>query len=227
MNYMKIPEAIREIKNETLLLLKDLRAAEVTDVATHPDIYTEFITEASMRAEKISCGIRRIIYRSTDTRKAELLSNIAHGPHNIVIDEKKGILTVTLPSLLSRKKNVNGEFLSEPLFCAMSEYAIEHNLKRIKRAVICFEHIYDKALPVKQYRDYDNMEQKQILDVVALFALCDDNSGLCDIYNTANAGEYSHTCIHIMPPELFSDWLREQKNGIEKVSPTGGEETDT
>ncbi|MBO5383771.1 MAG: hypothetical protein J6A30_05670 [Ruminococcus sp.] len=189
MNYMKIPEAICEIKNDTLLLLKGLRAAEVTDIGTHPDIYTEFITDASMRAEKIACEIRRIIYRSTDTRKAELLSGIAHGPHNIVIDEKGSVITITLPALLAKKKNANAEFLCDPLFCALSEYAIEHNIRKAERALICFEHIYDKALPIKQYRDYDNMEQKQILDVIALFLLCDDNSGLCDIYNTASAGE--------------------------------------
>lgn len=226
MNYMKIPEAICEIRNETILLLKYLRAAEVTDIATHPDIYTEFITDASNRAEKIACGIRRLIYRSTDTRKAELLSGIAHGSHNIEITKDGDVVKIKLPALLSKKKS-SSEFLSEPLFCALSEYAIEHDLKKLERALICFEHIYDKALPVKQYRDYDNMEQKQVLDTIALFALSDDNSGLCDIYNTTSAGEYSHTCIYIMPPELFPEWLKSRKMGIQKSSPTGGEETDT
>lgn len=213
MNYMKIPEAICEIRNDTISLLKYLRAAEVTDIASHPDIYTEFITDASNRAEKTACAIRRLIYRSTDIRKAELLSGIAHGPHNIQITKDSDIVKIKLPALLSKKKT-SSEFLSEPLFCALSEYAIEHEFKKLDRALICFEHIYDKALPMKQYRDYDNMEQKQVLDTIALFALYDDNSGLCDIYNTTSAGEYSHTCIYIMPPELFSDWLLSRKNGI-------------
>ena len=194
-------------------MLKYLRAAEVTDIASHPDIYTEFITDASNRAEKIACAIRRLIYRSTETRKAELLSGIAHGPHNIEITTDNGIVKIKLPALLSKKRS-NSEFLTEPLFCALSEYAIEYDLKKLERALICFEHIYDKALPVRQYRDYDNMEQKQILDTIALFALCDDNSGLCDIYNTTSPGEYSHTCIYIMPPELFLGWLESRKKDV-------------
>lgn len=211
MNYVMIPEAICGIKDETFLLLKYLRAAEMTDIAAHPDVYSEFITEASMRAEKIACEIRRLVYRSTDKRKAEHLSQIARTPHGIVIESTDKCMKITLPALIPKKKNTNAEFLSEPLFCALSEHIIEHGFEKLNDAVICFEHIYDRKLPKKLYRDYDNLEQKQILDTVALYTLLDDNSSLCNVFNTSCSGDESKTCIYVMPKEAFSEWLNRQK----------------
>jgi len=50
-------------------------------------------------------------------------------------------------------------------------------------------HIYSSALPSRRVRDYENLELKEILDVVAAFVMVDDSGALCDAYNTTELGE--------------------------------------
>ena len=225
MNYMMIPEALCSIKDDTFQLLKYLRAAEMTDIAAYPDVYTEFISEAEGRAEHIACAVRRLVYRTTEKKKSELLSEVARCCHDITIKQEHGWLSIRLPRLIPKKKNANAEFLSEPLLCALSEYVMEHGVQRFSKAVICFEHIYDRKLPLKNYRDYDNLEQKQILDVIALHLLADDNSGLCDIFNTSEAGDDSYTNIYVMAQKLFFEWLKVRKNISKNETPQTVSET--
>lgn len=206
MKQQMIPEALNGIKDEGFRLLKYIRALEMTDIATHPDVYTDLIMEASIRSEKIACAIRRLVYQFTPVKKAELLSRVATDAQKIKIEGNGRGLCITLPALLSKKKHKT-EFLSEPLFCALSEYMIETEFHKLCHAVVCFEHVYDRDQADKQYRDYDNLEEKQILDVIAIFALADDNGQVCDVFNTTATGDYNHTRIYVMPPEWFIPWL--------------------
>lgn len=47
-------------------------------------------------------------------------------------------------------------------------------------------------------RDYDNLEEKQLLDVLSTFVMADDTGLLCDAYNTAALGEKDCTRISVM-----------------------------
>lgn len=84
--------------------------------------------------------------------------------------------------------------------------------------MVCIIHEYSRGLPDWCLLDYDNLQQKQLLDTIALHLMVDDSGLLCDAYNTTTQGEKDCTRICIMGRELFAGWLAKQKNGAEKIS---------
>lgn len=70
--------------------------------------------------------------------------------------------------------------------------------------------IYDRCLPITAVRDYDNLEFKSILDVIALYCMKDDTGALCDLYHTTRFSYASCTMISVMPKKSFPAWLSTQ-----------------
>ena len=90
------------------------------------------------------------------------------------------------------------------------EYRRQHALPHFSDCVICIEHIYDRCLPITAVRDYDNLEFKSILDVIALYCMKDDTGALCDLYHTTRFSYASCTMISVMPKKSFPAWLSTQ-----------------
>ena len=67
-------------------------------------------------------------------------------------------------------------------------------------------------------RFYDNLEMKQILDVVCAYLLMDDNGLLCNVYNTTELGEEDVTKLFVMDQDMFPGWLEEHQNALETMS---------
>ena len=144
-------------------------------------------------------------------KKAEYL--VAAGEaHGIEINYEYGILEITIPRLLpKRKKWDSTEFLLDPLYFTLSDYKRTHHLPLFKRCTICFTHVYDETLCKSRVRDYDNLELKQVLDTISAFVLSDDTGRLCDMYHTTEFGATSCTRITIMEKERVPKWLEAQK----------------
>lgn len=118
-------------------------------------------------------------------------------------------LRVLLPALLPDKKKRDGcKFLLLPLQAALVQSGA---LPHFSDCVICVEHIYDHNLPIKAVRDYDNLELKAVIDVIATFCLADDTGALCDSFQTTRFGYSSSTVITVMPKNCFSAWLNAPK----------------
>ena len=49
--------------------------------------------------------------------------------------------------------------------------------------VLCFGNRGGSVKEISEL-DYDNLQQKQILDAIALYVMADDSGLLCDAYNT-------------------------------------------
>ena len=64
----------------------------------------------------------------------------------------------------------------------------------------------------KAVRDYDNLELKAVIDVIATFCLTDDTGALCDSFQTTRFGYSSSTVITVMPKNCFSAWLSTPKS---------------
>ena len=84
--------------------------------------------------------------------------------------------------------------------------------------MVCFSHIYSAEFPKQNVRDYDNLELKQLLDVIATFIMEDDTGLLVDAYNTTEIGIADCTRISIMEKERFSDWLKKRENSLKTIS---------
>ncbi len=209
---------IKRILGDINKLSSTLCAMENTDIEKYPENYAMLSTDAALRSELIACRIRHLLYGTTQVRKAEYLAS-AGVVQGIRIRETDGVLEITLPCLLPKKKQRQStEFLLDPLYFTMSQYADSHMLPMYKHCVVCFSHIYSQELPAGRIRDYDNLEMKQLLDVLATFIMEDDTGLLVDAYNTTELGETESTCISVMDKSRFPRWLEERESRLETIS---------
>lgn len=213
-----ITQRITAILDEVTRLQSALYAMSTTDLQRYPDNYEVLSTDAALRGETIACRLRHLIYATTGIKKGEYLQS-ASVIHGIQIRFENGVMELTLPALLpKRKQRQSTEFLLDPIYFALSDYADRHPLPRFQHCVVCFSHIYCRELPARRIRDYDNLELKQLLDVVSTFIMADDTGLLCDAYNTTELGDADCTCISVMDKDHFPEWLEERKNRMKSIS---------
>ncbi len=218
MDRQALNKRIIGIRYELDKLTTTLRAMETTDITQDPKNYELLSTDAALRSELITCRLRRLIYETTETKKQEYLAStgVVMG---IEIEVKDGILEITIPSLIPKnKRNKNTDFLTDPLYFTLQSYAYTHGLPQFEHCVVCFAHVYDETLSIRRTRDYDNLELKQILDVISSFVMQDDAGLLCDAYNTTELGPCDCTRVTVMPREHFPAWLEERKNRLKTIS---------
>ena len=180
-----ISHRIGSILDDISRLSNALYALDTTDIQRYPDNYETLSIDAALRAERIACRLRHLIYSSTTIRKGDYLKS-AGATHGITVNCEDRVLEVTLPCLLpKRKQRQSDEFLLDPLYFVLDQYAREHPLPYYRDCVVCFAQVYDRALPDRRIRDYDNLSEKQLLDLLSSFVMADDTGLLCDAYNTA------------------------------------------
>lgn len=213
-----LSQRITSILADLNRLTNTLYALNMADIQRYPENYEVLSTDAALRAENITCRLRHLIYSTTNIKKEEYLSS-ASTMQGIEITCEDEIFKITLPCLLPKRKQKQGtEFLLDPFTNALTQYAKDHAMPQMQHCVVCFSHVYDKTLPERRIRDYDNLELKQYLDVAASFILSDDSGLLCDAYNTTELGEQDCTRIFIMSGERFPDWLDARQNALRSIT---------
>lgn len=126
-----ISHRIGSILDDISRLSNALYAMDTTDIQRYPDNYEVLSTDAALRAEKIACRLRHLIYSSTTIRKGDYLTS-AGIVHGIEVVYEDGVLEVTLPGLLpKRKQRQNTEFLLDPFYFSLEQYAKEHPMYRV------------------------------------------------------------------------------------------------
>ena len=212
-----ISKRIGEIQDDISRLRNALYAMESSDIQRYPDNYEVLSTDAALRAEKITCRLRHLIYSSTNIKKPEYLASAAT-TLGISINQVDGIVEISLPGLLpKRKRKSSSEFLFDSLYFSLDQYCDTHEILKYSQCVVCFSHIYNRELPTRRIRDYDNLELKQILDILSSFIMIDDNGLLCDAYNTTELGEYDCTLVSVMDKDIFREWLEKRKDCLESI----------
>lgn len=213
-----IANRISRVMGDIQKLSGTLCAMENTDLSQYPENYSRLAADAALLSEQITCRLRHLLYGSTEVRKERYLVS-AGDAQGITIQNENGILQITLPCLLpKRKQRQSTEYLTDPLYFTLSRYTDGHMLPMYRHCVVCFCHIYSKELPANRIRDYDNLEMKQLLDVLATFIMEDDNGLLVDAYNTTELGETDCTCICVMDKFRFPKWLEERQDRMETIS---------
>lgn len=211
-------QRISMIEENTEKLKNALFAMKMTDLKRYPANYEELSTDAALRAERIACQLRNLIYATGITSKAEYLVKAAN-THGIHIETSENILDIRLPGLLpKRKAHVNTAFINEPLHFALKEYLEHDTLPLYEDCVMCFIQTYDERLPLRRIRDYDNLEFKQIMDTISPFVLRDDNGLFCDTYHATKLENSDYTSVYIMDKAVFPEWLKKQKPRISDLS---------
>ena len=218
MDRTSISRRISSIKGDISKLSNTLCAIEQTDIENYPDNYTMLTTDAALRSELIACRMRHLLYGSTVTKKETYLAS-AGVVQGIRIKVQDGVLEITLPCLLpKRKQRQSTEFLLDPMYFTLSQYADSHKLPKFKHCVVCFSHVYSEEFFTRRVRDYDNLELKQLLDVLSTFIMEDDTGLLVDAYNTTEIGDCDCTRVSVMDKEHFQGWLSDRENRLRSIS---------
>ena len=217
-NEKTIFQRLQSVEDELTKLGNIVFALKTTDITKYHANYTDLSTDAALRAERITCQLRNLVYISEASGKTDYMRQAATA-QGIRIEMEQGILSIFLPGLLPKRKvHTNTAFLHEPLNFALQEYLKEHNLPLFQECVICFSQIYDENLSLRRIRDYDNLEFKQILDTISTYVLRDDTGLFCDSYYTTEIGSHDHTVVYIMEKPVFPDWVKNRKKYIDTTS---------
>jgi hypothetical protein len=214
MEKQQLTKRIHTVQDELAWLQNVLYALDMTDVQRFPNRYESLSTDAALRGERIACRLRHLIYATTNIKKTDYL-HAAADALGIRIEQREGVLDIILPCLIPKKKRrLSTEFLFDALYYALDRYAETHALPKYRRCVVCFAHIYNRELPDRRVRDYDNLEQKHILDIITAFAVADDTGLLCDAYNTTELGGADCTIVSVMDKGDFQGWLAERDYSV-------------
>lgn len=206
------------IGDEITKLTNTLDAMQVTDTETYGQNYEALSLDAALRAEKIACSLRNLIYAANLIPKTILMEKTAQ-VHDIAIHHNEVMIEIVLPGLMpKRAKRINTTFLTDPLYAVLENYMQENSVPRFINCVVCFTHVFDETLSVKRVRDYDNLECKQLLDIVVAFLMTDDSGLFCDAYHTTEFGKKDCTILTIMETDYFPIWLETKKERAENIS---------
>ena len=168
--------------------------------------YRASLQDASQMAEKLVCGIRDMRVETCFLPRAEVFREAAQ-VQGIVVEAAEDWHRIILPGLLPKRKSGSCAFITAPLTAALTEFTKARPVQRMRQAVVCFRHLYSSELPERLVRDHDNIEVKQVLDVIADQFLVDDNGLLCTNLYTSAVSDNEGTEIYVMPPECLGKWL--------------------
>ena len=184
--------------------------------APAPERFIETAKSAALLSEHSTAQLRNFLFTVCSGMSQDYYLQAAK-IQGIRVDVTDGILSVMLPALLPKKTRTEGfKFLQPALHAALKQYAEQQSLPYFRECTVCIEHIYDRSLPIKAVRDYDNLEMKEVLDIITLYCMTDDTGALCDQFQTTRFTDSSCTIISIMQKEKFSAWL-DMKNPAKSV----------
>ena len=168
--------------------------------------YRSSLQDAAGLAERLACGIRDIRVETCFLPKAGVLRETAQ-VQGIRVEAEEHWYRILLPGLLPKRKAGSCAFLTGPLDSALADFGKANPIRRLQKAVVCFRHLYSAELPERLVRDHDNIEVKQVLDVIADHFLVDDNGLLCTNLYTSAMGDREGTEVYVMAPEHLGEWL--------------------
>ena len=181
-----------------------------------PEQFIETAKSTALLSERSTAQLRNFLFTICGGMPQDYYLQAAE-MQGIRVDMTDGILSVRLPALLPKKTRTEGfKFLQPTLHAALKQYAKQNGLPLFRECTVCIDHVYDRCLPVKAVRDYDNLEMKEVLDIIALYCMTDDTGALCDQFQTTRFADSSCTIISVMQKEKFSAWL-DMKNPAKSV----------
>lgn len=179
---------------------------------TRSRIFSEKLLEAAELSDRLNANLRELMADAMTDRQV-------YGRYlkdmpclcRVEVQYRKKVLEVCLPALLPHRKQPYAQFLERPLSLALQEWCRMQReegkaLPRFGQAVLCFEHCYTAGC----VRDHDNVEAKQVQDLLSLFFLEGDDGIHLDLYHTSRQDIKNRTKLFLMEKEHFPEWIMER-----------------
>lgn len=132
----------------------------------------------------------------------------------------QGWFALWMEPLAATKDNASKVRIRKILTPAMRDFFAEKPVIRYPKSTIIIRHVYDRDFPISGYRDYDNVEVKFVVDLVAMYMLVDDGPLHCNVYHCCTTGNESHTEVYVLPQEEFHTWLAHDQENAFFISDT-------
>ena len=214
MNREILIQRVQSIAKDIRILNKAVENMDVTNIPLVLENYKDFSAEAAQRAEWVAVRLRHLVYVLSFTPKRDYLPQAAD-IMGIKIEQREGMYELTLPGLMPKRRSTRGiEYLIDPLMAALERFAREHGVVRFPHYTVCFVMVYDRTLPERRIRDYDNLELKAVLDAAACFLMESDSGLLCDAYHSTELGETDCTRMFIMDSRCYPRWYTERQERL-------------
>lgn len=101
-----ISRRIGSILDDISRLSNALYAMDTTDIQRYPDNYEILSTDAALRAERIACRLRHLIYSSTSIQKGEYLQSASVAQGISITPESLSVMVVVRLSLSRHPRQV-------------------------------------------------------------------------------------------------------------------------
>ena len=178
-------------------------------IALAPETREAAVDGVAVRLTRTEFGILKLLMQNPRQviTKSQLLEQLSMDTPDCV--------EITLPGLMPRRKSTRGtEFLIDPLMAALERFVREHGVVRFPHYTVCFVMVYDRTLPERRIRDYDNLELKAVLDAAACFLMESDSGLLCDAYHSTELGETDCTRMFIVDSRCYPQWYAERQERL-------------
>ena len=205
MSNVLISDWLNQLKTEVEQLQRVIYAYEVTDMGRYPMNFESLGMDMVLKAEAIACSVRNIVCKYPSCTRERMLAKAIDAQGIEVFKTSLGY-EILIPGLMpKRNRRNNCKFLLEPLSYALKEFFKNHTVERLEKALVWYVYEYDENMSARHIRDYDNLEAKEVLDVVNTFFLIDDSGEFCELHYSTKRGEKNCTHIIISPEVgLFS-----------------------
>lgn len=216
-----IYKRIASVSGNVYRLSETLNTMERTSVPDSFDDYAKLSLHAAQEGEWIALRLRHLAYDTALINRSDYMPKAVESL-GIKIQEIDGIYEIILPGLMpKRRARLGPEFVVDPLMYALDQYIKTHRVKRYPHTTVCFVLVYDRNLPTRRIRDYDNLELKPILDAAAIYLMDSDAGLLCDTYHTTELGDTDCMRMYIMDSKRYPEWYVQRQATLEDAKNQG------
>jgi len=197
MNRLLFRQRLNHLHEDALRFQNTLCAYETTDAVRYPENFERLGLDMARQAESIACSTRNIV-SIFQMNGREQVQSCAAEAQGITVKEQSYGYEVILPHLMPKRSHRNHTvFLLEPLTYALKEFTAVHPICRLEYALIWFIYEYTEDTPIHCIRDYDNIETKEVLDIINSFFLLDDGGAFCELHYSTRRGNRNGTRVII------------------------------
>ncbi len=202
---MKNYEEMKKDLTSLEIILKWLVKEDNPNSWTSPQ---ESALKAALRSESLAARIRKLDFSSLTFPK-DVYQERAWGMGNIQVSAALNCIQVRFPGMLPKKTEGKSLLLGRALQAAVKKAADEADFPQLLAASICFIHFYTPDTPISVMRDYDNLETRPVLDILA--ASCLEKKNFSAVFHRMEFGDTNHAEIFAMEPQDMIFWLSGRK----------------
>ena len=197
MNNMLFYQQLDRLKYDVERLQNTITVYEITDPSKYPENFEKLGLDIAMQSEAVACSTRTIVSNYMTNGRPHIVREAVKA-QGIRVEEHKLGYEIIMPYLMTKRSGRHSVmFLLEPLSFALRQFVKTHYIKRMKHAVVWFIYEYAEDTPARHIRDYDNIESKEVLDLINTHFLLDDSARFCELHYSVRQGKKNRTRVFI------------------------------